>query len=137
MPKNSVYDPIKVSRIKDDFIMLTKVNTRPLKVIENGSSAWIRIGGGQLSLHETEAMFPWMDMGYVVTDQPRTVVLTTLIAQNTIGYAIADTRTYEVVANFKTYGEALSACEKANAGLQFGVEEEPVVLGAEVKSASK
>lgn len=124
-PRNVVYDPEKFGRTATDYIMLTKVNSRPLKHLVNGSSPWIRIGMGQLSLHENEASFPWMDMGYVVTDQPRDAILTQLIQQNTTGFAVADTRTTEIVAHFKDFEACLKAVQDANEGLRDFGDDEP------------
>ena len=127
MPKAraAIYDPVKVGRTAQDFIVLTKVNTRPLKTIVNGSSLWERIGQGQLLLHETEATFPWMDQGYVVTEQPRTNDLTQGIIDNTRGFAVANTDTMEIVATFPSYEAAVKAAADANAGkILFGEDED-------------
>lgn len=87
-------------RLDKPIIVLRKVDVAPLSVKPNKRAPSImeRIGAGYIEQGVEEKETVWFAQGYVINDQPRASVLNDEIMQHTLGFAIADSRTGEIVS---------------------------------------
>lgn len=87
------------SRLDSPLVVLRKVDVAKLsvRVTKNSPSIMEMIGSGHVDQGTRESQLVWFKNGYVLNDQPRTVVVTDEIMRNTTGFAIARTDTGEII----------------------------------------
>lgn len=119
-------------RLDPTLIVLRKVDVRALSVRENRNAPTIMelIGGGYVEQGVPESDLSWFADGWIVSDQPRTSIVTDEIMQHTLGFAIARTDTGEIVREYPKdgLGAALKAVSTARVELSVTAdldEEEP------------
>jgi hypothetical protein len=86
-------------RLDKPIIVLRKVNTGPLSVKpnRNAPSVMERIGMGYIEQAVEEKETTWFGQGYIINDQPRMAGITEEILANTEGFAIANSRTGQIL----------------------------------------
>ena len=78
-----------------DVILLRKLDTRKVGGELMNVLAGTRLGGDQ-----KEGQQDWFLDGYIAADQPRDSMMSQLIVEHTVGYAIARTDSGEILATF-------------------------------------
>jgi hypothetical protein len=128
-------------RLDKPIIVLRKLNTAPLSVKpnRNAPSPLQRIGNGYIEQGVTESETTWFAQGYVINDQPRSSVLTDLVMKHTVGFALADTRTGEILREGGpgTLGamEAMASSAKVQVSMEIAGLDEDAEEDAEAQAA--
>lgn len=90
---------ITPGRLDKPIIVLRKVDVGPLSKKPNRRAPSImeRIGSGYIEQGVEEKETTWFLDGYIINDQPRMAGITDEIMANTLGFALANTETGEII----------------------------------------
>lgn len=121
-PRQKHRGPAQRYVLDGPVILLRKVN---FKKIPPGIIGMIQ--QTNLRPKELEGDQPWFPSGYVAAEQPRNLIVSKALLDATLGYAIADNDTGEILREFKKsdYIEADAVHKSAKVGLRMEVDLEP------------